>query len=50
MPYQDLGAGFYTQRESPQQRQAYLLRQLGKLNPGCTITISPPEAALTSGA
>jgi transposase len=25
-PYQDLGAGFYTQRESPQQRQAYLLR------------------------
>jgi transposase len=45
MPYQDLGADFYTQRESPQQRQAYLLRQLGKLNPGCTITISPPEAA-----
>ena len=50
MPYQDLGADFYTQRESPQQRQAYLLRQLGKLNPGCTITISPPEAALTPGA
>jgi transposase len=44
-PYQDLGADFYTQRESPAQRQAYLLRQLGKLNPGCTITISPPEAA-----
>jgi transposase len=44
-PYQDLGAGFYTQRESPAQRQAYLLRQLEKLNPGCTITISPPEAA-----
>jgi len=50
MPYQDLGADFYTQRESPQQRQAYLLRQLEKLNPGCTITISPPEAALTPGA
>jgi transposase len=44
-PYQDLGADFYTQRESPAQRQAYLLRQLEKLNPGCTITISPPEAA-----
>jgi transposase len=44
-PYQDLGADFYTQRESPAQRQAYLLRQLEKLNPGCTITISTPEAA-----
>jgi transposase len=44
-PYQDLGADFYTQRESPAQRQAYLLRQLEKLNPGCTITIRPPEAA-----
>jgi transposase len=44
-PYQDLGADFYTQRESPEQRQAYLLRQLQKLNPGATITITPPEAA-----
>jgi transposase len=44
-PYQDLGADFYTRRESPAQRQAYLLRQLEKLNPGCTITIHPPEAA-----
>src|SRR5438094_6073500 len=44
-PYQALGADFYTRRESPEQRQAYLLRQLQKLNPGCTITISPPEAA-----
>jgi len=44
-PYQDLGADFYTRRESPAQRQAYLLRQLEKLNPGCTITIRPPEAA-----
>ena len=44
-PYQDLGADFYTRRESPAQRQAYLLRQLEKLNPGCTITIGPPEAA-----
>jgi len=47
-PYQDLGADFYTRRESPAQRQAYLERQLQKLHPGCTITvtISPPEAAL----
>jgi transposase len=44
-PYEDLGADFYTRRESPGQRQAYLLRQLEKLNPGCTITITPAEAA-----
>ena len=51
-PYQDLGADFYTRRESPAQRQAYLERQLQKLHPGCTITvtISPPEAALPPGA
>ena len=51
-PYQDLGADFYTRRESPVQRQAYLERQLQKLHPGCTITItiSPPEAALPPGA
>jgi hypothetical protein len=46
-PYQEPGADFYTRRESPQQRQAFLQRQLQKLHPGCTITItiSPPEAA-----
>jgi transposase len=46
-PYQDLGAGFYAQRESPEQKQAWLERQMQKLHPGCTITvtISPPEAA-----
>jgi transposase len=44
-PYQDLGAGFYTRRESPGQRQAYLMRQLQKLSPGCTITVTPAEAA-----
>ena len=51
-PYQELGADFYTRRESPAQRQAYLERQLPKLHPGCTvtITISPPEAALPPGA
>ena len=51
-PYQDLGADFYTRRESPEQKQAYLERQLQKLHPGCTITvtISPPLVALTPGA
>jgi transposase len=51
-PYQEPGADFYTRRESPEQKQAYLQRQLQKLHPGCTITItiSPPEAALPPGA
>ena len=50
-PYQEQGADFYTRRESPAQRQAFLERQLQKLHPGCTITItiSPPEAALPGG-
>ena len=51
-PYQDPGEDFYTRRESPEHRQAWLERQIQKLHPGCTvtITISPPahdpEAAL----
>ena len=53
-PYQDLGADFYTRRESPEQKQAYLERQLQKLHPGCTVTItispSPGEAALAPAA
>jgi len=44
-PYADLGADFYTRRESPDARQDYLMRQLKKLNPGCVITITPTEAA-----
>jgi transposase len=44
-PYTDLGAGFYDNRESAHARQDHLVRQLQKLNPGCTITITPPEAA-----
>jgi hypothetical protein len=45
--HQDLGADFYARREAPEQKQAYLERQLQKLHPGCaiTVTISPPEAA-----
>ncbi len=52
VPYQEPGADFYTRRESPQQKQAWLERQLQKLHPGCTvtITITPPEAALLPGA
>ena len=50
--YQDPGGDFCTRRETPGQRQAWLERQLQKLHPGCTITItiSPTEAALTPGA
>ena len=44
-PYEDPGADFYTRRESPEQRRAYLLRQLEKLSPGWVITITPAEAA-----
>src|SRR5258708_32033535 len=33
-PYEDLGADFYARRESPEQRRAYLMRQLEKLSPG----------------
>jgi transposase len=46
-PYTDLGADFYTRRESPEQQHAYLERRLQKLHPGCTvtITISPPPGS-----
>ena len=51
-PYTDLGADFYTRRESPTQQHTYLERRLQKLYPGrtITITIGPPEAALASTA
>jgi transposase len=43
-PYNEPGADFYTRRNSPEQRHRYLERQLQKLHPGSTvtITISPP--------
>jgi transposase len=44
-PYQDPGPDYYTRRESPDQRRAYLLRQLEKLSPGCLITITPSAPA-----
>jgi transposase len=52
MPYQELGADYYTRRESPEQKQAWLERQLQKLHPGCTVTITvtAPEAALPPSA
>lgn len=43
-PYTDLGADFYTSRESAGARQDYLIRQLQKLHPGCVITITPEAA------
>ena len=33
-PYTEPGADFYTRRESPEQRHAYLDRQLASLHPG----------------
>ncbi len=50
-PYTDLGADFYTRRESPEQQHAYLERRLQKLHPGCTvtITISPPPGSPPPG-
>jgi transposase len=46
-PYQDLGADFYSRRQSREHRQAWLEHQIHKLHPGCTITItiSPPDHA-----
>jgi hypothetical protein len=43
-PYQELGADFYTGRESPEQKQAWLERRLQKLHPGCNVR--SPEARL----
>jgi transposase len=49
-PYQDPGADFYARRESPGQKQAWLERQLQRLHPGCTITVTiTPETALLPG-
>jgi len=44
-PCQDLGADLYIRRESAEAKQAYLMRKLQELNPGCVITITPAEAA-----
>jgi transposase len=44
--YQDPGPEFYTQRQDPQRRQAWLQQQIQKLHPGATITITitqPPS-------
>ena len=49
-PYEDLGAGFYSQRESPEQRRAYLLRQLEKLSPGAFATFKRSPGVAREGA
>ena len=38
-------ADFHTSGSSPEQRLAYLLRQLERLSPGCSVTITAAEAA-----
>jgi transposase len=49
-PYSEPGADFYARRESPAQRQAYHQRQIQRLHPGCTvtITITPPPGTTTA--
>ena len=42
-PYQDLGADFYTRRQQPAHRQAWLEKQLRSLHPGCTVTVTITE-------
>ena len=46
-PYEEPGADFYTRRDSPAQRQAWLERQIQQLYPGCTVTvtITPPPGS-----
>jgi transposase len=44
-PYTDPGADFYTRRDTAARQQAWLIRRLESLNPGATITITPPPAA-----
>jgi transposase len=48
-PYQDPGADFYASRDAPAQRQAYHERQIQRLHPGCTVTvtITPPPGTAT---
>jgi transposase len=43
-PCQEPGADFYTRRQDPAHRQAWLEHQLRTLHPGCTVTvtIAPP--------
>ena len=50
----DLGADFYTRRNSPEEQHKYLERELQKLYPGCTITVDnhhhqPAGGRLTTG-
>jgi transposase len=46
-PYQEPGADFYARRDSPAQRQSWLERQIQRLHPGCTVTvtITPPPGS-----
>jgi transposase len=49
-PYQEPGADFYARRESPSQRRAYHERQLQRLYPGSTVTVTITPPAGTTDA
>ena len=49
-PYQEPGADFYARRESPSRRQAYHERQIQRLYPGCTVTVTITQPAGTTDA
>ena len=40
--YREPGADFYTRRQQPAHRRAWLEKQLRSLHPGCTVTVTPP--------
>lgn len=50
-PYAEPGADFYARRDAPAQRQAYHERQIQRLYPGCTVsvTITPPPGSPPPG-
>jgi len=51
-PYAEPGPDFYASREAPARRQAYLEKQIQRLYPGCTITVTitpPPATAAPPG-
>lgn len=51
-PYAEPGEDFYARRESPAQRQAYHEKQIQRLYPGCTVTVTvtpPPATAAPPG-
>jgi transposase len=47
-PYHEPGEDFYASREAPARRQAYLEKQIQRLYPGCTVTVTVTPAPAAS--